>query len=165
MEIRALQEPDFDWFLDLNQACLPAVSTLAPERTAKLIGEAGYARLLLSEAGAPLGALLAFWPQADYDSPNFLWFKARYDNFLYIDRVMVAVEARGRGVGAALYADLFAFAKEQAEGGQGRVTCEVNRLPPNPGSLRFHESLGFTAVGEQETEGGAKSVIMMEKLV
>ncbi len=164
MDVRAIENSDFDWLLELNQACLPAVSALTAARTAKLVDEAGYARLLHAE-GQPLGALIAFWPDADYDSPNFLWFKARYESFLYIDRVMVDAAARGRGVGARLYADLFAFAKQQAQGGQGRVTCEVNRLPPNPGSLRFHETLGFAAVGEQQTESGTKSVIMMEKLV
>ena len=164
MDIRPLAVTDHEWFLDLNQACLPAVSALTPSTTAKLIAEAGYARLLLKD-GRPLGALLAFWPEADYESPNFLWFKARYDSFLYIDRAMVAEEARGQGIGVALYNDLFAFAKAQAEGQAGRVTCEVNSRPPNPGSLRFHESLGFAPVGEQETEGGAKAVIMMEKRV
>ncbi len=164
MTIRPLAAADHAWFLDLNQACLPAVSALTPVTTAKLIGEAGYARLLLKD-GQPLGALLAFWPGADYDSPNFLWFKARYETFLYIDRVMVAEEARGQGIGVALYNDLFAFAKAQAEDGTGWVTCEVNSRPPNPGSLRFHETLGFAPVGEQETEGGAKAVIMMEKRV
>ena len=164
MNIRPLAAADHAWFLDLNQACLPAVSALNPTTTAKLIGEAGYARLLVKD-GQPLGALLAFWPAADYDSPNFLWFKARYDSFLYIDRVMVAEEARGQGVGLALYNDLFAFAKAHANREAGRVTCEINSRPPNPGSLRFHESLGFMPVGEQETEGGAKAVIMMEKRV
>ena len=164
MDIRPLAETDHTWFLDLNQACLPAVSALTPASTAKLIAEAGYARLLRKD-GQPLGALLAFWPEANYDSANFLWFKARYDSFLYIDRVMVTEDARGQGVGVALYNDLFAFAKAQSENGSGRVTCEVNSRPPNPGSLRFHEGLGFAPVGEQETEGGAKAVIMMEKRV
>ncbi len=164
MTIRALAAADHAWFLDLNQACLPAVSALTSAKASKLIGEAGYARLLLKDA-QPLGALLAFWPEADYDSPNFLWFRARYESFLYIDRVMVAEEARGQGIGVALYNDLFAFAKMHADGEAGRVTCEVNSRPPNPGSLRFHESLGFVPVGEQETEGGAKAVIMMEKRV
>lgn len=160
MKIRALAQTDYDWFLALNQACLPAVSALTAERTAKLVGEAGYARLLISEE-RPLGALLAFWPDADYDSLNFLWFKARYERFLYIDRVMVEAEARGQGVGAALYADLFAFAEDR----NTPVTCEVNRLPPNPGSLRFHEQRGFMPVGEQQTEGGKKVVVMMERRV
>jgi len=39
--------------------------------------------------------------------------------------------------------------------GRTLVTCEVNLHPPNPGSLRFHEGLGFRALGEQETGLGS----------
>jgi len=33
------------------------------------------------------------------------------------------------------------------------VTLEVNLRPPNPGSMRFHERLGYQRVGELEHEG------------
>ena len=29
------------------------------------------------------------------------------------------------------------------------IGCEVNTMPPNPGSMRFHERLGFSQVGTQ----------------
>ncbi len=41
--------------------------------------------------------LLAFDQAADYDSPNFLWFRERFPRFVYVDRIVVAGEARGRG--------------------------------------------------------------------
>jgi predicted GNAT superfamily acetyltransferase len=43
------------------------------------------------------------------------------------------------------------------------LACEVNERPPNPVSMRFHETLGFSSVGRQTTEGGAKTVVMMTK--
>jgi predicted GNAT superfamily acetyltransferase len=41
--------------------------------------------------------LLALDQDADYDSPNFRWFSARYPRFVYVDRIVVASAARGRG--------------------------------------------------------------------
>jgi predicted GNAT superfamily acetyltransferase len=36
-------------------------------------------------------------------------------------------------------------------------------MPPNPGSLAFHERLGFKQVGVRQEEGGAKAVALMER--
>ena len=43
------------------------------------------------------------------------------------------------------------------------IGCEVNRLPPNPGSLRFHKRLGFFEVGGQVFVTGEKEVIYLER--
>ena len=34
--------------------------------------------------------LIAFDQGANYDSPNFLWFRSRYSRFVYVDRVVTA---------------------------------------------------------------------------
>ena len=61
-----------------------------------------------------------------------------------------------------LYGAVFHAAKTaRAE----RVCCEVNLEPPNPGSVRFHEQLGFRGIGEQSTEKGQKRVLLMEKRI
>ncbi|HXV37437.1 MAG TPA: hypothetical protein VEC18_09820 [Myxococcota bacterium] len=36
-------------------------------------------------------------------------------------------------------------------------------MPPNPGSLAFHERCGFVEVGRQDTDGGAKLVCLVSK--
>jgi uncharacterized protein len=87
--------------------------------------------------------------------PNFQWFRQRYPRFAYVDRVAVAQTARGRGLGRALYEDL--FAKAAAEG-HTIVTCEINTDPPNPGSQAFHAALGFNAVGDAAIYGGKRTV-------
>ncbi len=91
--------------------------------------------------------LIGLDQDADYDSPNFLWFRDRYERFAYIDRVVVAASAHGQGLGRALYERLFA---ETKTAGYPCVMAEVNVVPPNPGSLAFHEKMGFEAVGEAE---------------
>jgi len=92
--------------------------------------------------------LLAFTADADYDSPNFLWFRERHARFVYTDRVVVAAEARGHGLARALYADLFARAGSDRH---SLACCEVNIDPPNPASDRFHAALGFTEAGRATT--------------
>ena len=99
--------------------------------------------------------LLAFDQSADYDTPNFLWFRDRYPRFVYVDRIVVAASARGRGLARLLYRELFAKA---ARAGHSSVMCEVNSVPPNPGSDAFHAALGFVEVGSASIHNGSQTV-------
>ena len=121
------------------------------------LDDAGLARLLRiaarATAVAPADALLIALDQdADYDSPNFQWWRQRRERFVYVDRLVVAEHARGRGLARRLYADLFAAI------GTGTVTLEVNSDPPNPASDAFHTALGFAVFGEAHLPGRGKSV-------
>jgi len=137
--------------LALNNAHAVELSWLTAERLHELLARAFHAR----QVGAAAAFLLAFDQDADYDSPNFLWFRARYPRFVYIDRVVVAPAARGRGLARRLYDDLFAQVRAA---GHTLVVCEVNAAPPNPASDAFHAALGFTPVGEADIHGGSKTV-------
>ncbi|MEJ0059104.1 MAG: GNAT family N-acetyltransferase [Terricaulis sp.] len=88
--------------------------------------------------------LIAFDQTANYSSPNFLWFRERFARFVYVDRIVVAEEARKQGLARTLYQDVFDAARAA---GHERVACEVNYAPPNSVSDAFHESLGFTEIG------------------
>jgi hypothetical protein len=106
--------------------------------------------------------LIAFDQDAISASPNFQWFKSRYKRFVYIDRVIVAPDKRGRGLARGLYADLFDAA---TQAGHSLVGCEVNVEPPNPVSDAFHEALGFAEVGRATLFGGEKIVRYLVKPV
>lgn len=99
--------------------------------------------------------LIALDQDAIYASPNFRWFKARHERFVYIDRVIVAPSQRGRGLARLLYEDLIAAA---ARARHLLIGCEVNVDPPNPASDALHEALGFAEVGRAILPGGAKQV-------
>lgn len=142
--------------LTLNNAHALELSWLEPERFARLVGEAFVAR----RVGRADALLLTFDQDADYDSPNFLWFRERYGRFVYVDRVVVAHGARGRGLARRLYDDLFAAAQAA---GHERIVCEVNSDPPNPGSDAFHAALGFVPVGTAAIHGGKKTVTYLER--
>jgi predicted GNAT superfamily acetyltransferase len=78
--------------LALNNAHALELSWLEPARLQHLVSQAFLARRI----GNFDAFLLAFDQGADYDSPNFLWFRARYPRFVYVDRIVVAAAARSR---------------------------------------------------------------------
>ncbi len=125
----------------LNNAFAQETSFLEAADWGRLTGMARFA------FATPDAFIIAFDQDADYDSPNFLWFRDRYERFVYIDRVVVAASAHGQGLGRALYEKLFEAAKAA---GYPCLMAEVNVNPPNPGSLAFHDKMGFEAVGEIE---------------
>ena len=123
----------------LNNAFAKETSFLDEAEWARLTGMARFA------FATPDAFILAFDQDADYDSPNFLWFRDRYERFAYIDRIVVAAQAHGLGLGRALYEKLFDAARAA---GYPCIVAEVNVNPPNPGSLAFHARMGFEPVGE-----------------
>jgi len=154
VRIRDAQAGDFDAILALNEASVSLLSPLSPRRLAGLHAQAALHRVAERE-GEVIGFLLAFREGADYDSLNYLWFAERYPQFLYVDRVVVADAARGQGVGALLYRDMFEFA---AASGARLVTCEFDIDPPNPLSEQFHARFGFREAGRQWVADGRKQV-------
>jgi hypothetical protein len=147
----AIAEPLVEQLIALNNAHATELSWLEPERLVDLIGRS-FSACRVGDCDA---FLLSFDQDADYDSPNFLWFRARYARFIYVDRIMVAASARGRGLARALYSDLFARAEAASH---ERIVCEVNSDPPNPASDAFHAALGFIEVGAAVIHNGDKTV-------
>lgn len=137
--------------LALNNKHAEELSWLEQGELSHLVAQAFHAPRI----GDLEAFLIAFDQNADYDSPNFLWFKARYPRFVYVDRILVAPEARGRGHARSLYDDLFDRAKRA---GHDVIVCEINSDPPNPVSEAFHAALGFSYVGEAVIHGGKKAV-------
>jgi uncharacterized protein len=122
-KIHLLDPADLPRALVLNNAHATELSRLDAERLAELAGRAFLGRRI----GSIDAFLLAFDQDADYDSPNFLWFKSRYARFVYVDRIVVAPAARGHGHARRLYGDLFDQARRA---GHERIVCEVNVDPP-----------------------------------
>jgi predicted GNAT superfamily acetyltransferase len=137
--------------LALNNADAQELSWLEPARLEHIVAQAFLARRI----GNLDAYLLAFDQDADYDSPNFLWFRTRYPRFVYVDRIVVAASARGRGCARRLYQDLF---EQAAKASHERVVCEVNISPPNPASDAFHAAMGFVEVGSAGVHDGSKIV-------
>jgi predicted GNAT superfamily acetyltransferase len=157
VRLRPLTTADAEVLSQLNDAATPAVPITPPEALGQLIGLAHVA-LGLERDGRLVGFTLAMAPGAAYDSENYTYFESRGIDHLYVDRIVIDARERGRGFGAALYDAVFSAARQS---GRREVTCEVNLDPPNPGSLAFHERLGFRPVGTQTTKGGTLTVSLL----
>jgi len=152
--IRDATPADFAAILALNDAAVHYTSAMDLARLQLLHAQAAYHRVVETD-GRIDAFLLALRERAAYDSPNYLWFQRSYSRFLYVDRIVVADVARGRGLGIQLYEDLFAFA---ARTRATRVTCEFDVEPPNPVSEKFHRRFGFHEVGRQRVGASNKQV-------
>jgi predicted GNAT superfamily acetyltransferase len=159
--IRESAESDFETLLRLNAESEHFLSPLSLPRLRFLHGQAWYRRVICLDE-VVLGFLLALREGADYDSPNYKWFARRYAEFLYIDRIVIGTVARGQGLAARLYEDLFTRARGE---GITRITCEFDVDPPNEASRRFHERFGFREVGSQRVADGKKIVSLQEILL
>lgn len=147
MRLRDLTPLDVPELLALNNAATPAVPTATEQELAALLEESTFGFAAADDEGV-LGFVIGFAPGTDYASPNYRYFEERGTDHLYVDRIVVAETARGMRLGQALYERVVALAVRE---GRDEVTCEVNLDPPNPGSLAFHDRMGFRKVGEQET--------------
>jgi hypothetical protein len=142
-----LGEADLDWVLALNATLETELSPLTRQGLVALVGTALHARVVEPQAGF----LIALDQDAAYASPNFRWLRERLARFVYVDRLAIARTARGQGLAAALYDDLFATARAA---GWRQVACEVNLEPPNPASDAFHARLGFLEIGRAKLGNG-----------
>lgn len=158
VRVRNAEAADHAPVLALNNTAVPHVNELSADAFAWIASVADYFRVAEDDEGLA-GFAIALRPGLAYSSLNYRWFSERGGTFLYLDRIVVAERVRRAGVGRALYDDLERF----SSGKWPRVVLEVNVLPPNPGSLAFHERLGFRRVGVREEDGGSKAVALMER--
>jgi predicted GNAT superfamily acetyltransferase len=155
-DLRLIDEPTI---LALNNAHAKETSELDAGSLGALLAMAFYAR---GVEGGGTALLIALDQGAAYESPNFLWFKTCRESFVYIDRIVVASGARGRGIARLLYEDLIATARQA---GYETLVCEVNIEPPNPTSELFHAAMGFVGIGEASVYDGTKVVRYFEKML
>lgn len=160
--MRRVREADLPALAALNDGAVPGVNALGLVGLSEHLPRCELALTVEDGRGDPAALLLALAPGADYASENYRWFSTHRPGSLYVDRVVVAEHLRSRGVGAALYAEVFAHAERL---GLGHVTCEVNLDPPNPRSLAFHTRLGFEQVGTLATRGASVTVALLARAV
>ena len=105
------------------------------------------------------GFCITFPPRASSTPAcNYGWFSRNYDDFVYLDRIAVDPlyrAARDRP-GVLLHSW-----SSGSPGSSPLLLCEVNVRPRNEASLLFHHSIGFREVGQQDTDGGKKTVSLL----
>lgn len=156
--IRDVREHELDSVLALNNAAGASILPLDAARIRFFFDHAAYFRVAEVD-GHMAGFLIALTPDAPHDSPNFLWFRERFDDFLYIDRIVVAGSRRGTGLGRVFYADLQSFSEVRTP----RIACEVFLETGNDTALLFHGTFGFHEVGQQLMPGIDRRVSLLTK--
>lgn len=139
-------------FLAMNAEFVHWLSPMDAAELRKVLSIASYKRQINDGEGV----LIGYAHNANYpDHKNMQWLRGKLENFFYIDRIIIAAGAQGKGHGRALYADIEAYARAA---GYDWLACEVNTVPDNPGSHAFHLRFGFKALGEQDFPDYGKAV-------
>lgn len=141
--IRDVREHELDSVVALNNAAGPGILPMDQAKARFFWEHAEYFRVA-EQDGLISGFLVALSQDAPHDSPNFLWFRERYPEFLYIDRIVIARPRRGGGRGRAFYADVQSYAEVRWP----LMACEVFLQTGNDPALLFHGSFGFREVGQ-----------------
>ena len=157
--IRDVREADLDYVLALNEK---DVVVLSPMDRAKADYFRQTAELfkVVEVDGQPAGFLIVMREGADYTSENYIWFSKNYGEFLYVDRIVIGEEFRGAGLGRKIYEGVFKHAEES---NVSVVTLEVDIIPYNEPSLKFHEAMCFKEVGQQIIRGGEIKVSLQAR--
>ena len=159
-EPRLFLNSDIDAALELNNLNSPAVGEIDRKQLQFLYDHSLYSFAIGVDV---LHAFcITFAPGAPYTSVNYQWFSNKYTNFVYLDRIVVSEIMRNQTLGEKLY-----LAVEQRmikDRCAPILTCEVNLNPPNHGSIRFHNRIGFHEVGQQESKPGLTVSLLSKQI-
>lgn len=153
MQSRPLLQQDALAVWEINEEGLPGTGKVTVEEISYLI-EISNISIGIFDQDELVGFVICLSPNVDYGSLNYAWFNEKYDDFIYVDRIAVSTNHRGRGIGSMIYQELFKISKQK----RIPIAAEVNSVPPNPGSMRFHRRFKFLEVGTLKHD--EKSVVM-----
>ena len=158
--IRDVREHELDLVLALNNAAGPGILPMDAGKLRFFWENADYFRVAEKD-GHLAGFLVALSHDAPHDSPNFLWFRERYPEFLYVDRIVIASTRRGAGVGRVFYGDVQSYSEVRVP----RLCAEVFLEGSNHPALLFHGSFGFREVGQHVMPGhGLRAAMLVKEL-
>ncbi len=159
IRLRDVNIADLDSILAINNNSGESILPIDGARMARFLEIARYFRVAEIN-GLVAGFLIALTPEADYDSPNFTWFKAHYPEFVYIDRLVMTPAHRRSGIGRLFYADILSFAEVR----QPILVTEVFTQPRDEVSLLFFKTQGFVEAGQQTLPNGRRVSLMCKSL-
>ena len=152
MIIRHASADDADAIAALNEVFVSVTSPMDSERFLALLALSSFC-LVAEDGDGLLGFVIAMKNGAPYDNGNYQWFEARVPDMVYVDRIVLASDARGRGIGAQLYA----YLAELAAGSDCQtMTAEMDIDPPNEHSVYFHKKSGFVEIGQRTLDSGKR---------
>jgi predicted GNAT superfamily acetyltransferase len=160
--IRPFAPGDEQALIELNTANMPEVGPMDADKLA-MFAEISPFFVVVEIHGDVVGMLIGLTETEEvYPSTNYRWFAGRNNRFAYVDRIALSESIRGQGWGPDLYRQFEAWAVDADK----PVLCaEVNTIPANPRSIRFHEIFGFVDVARRKPYGPDEEVAMFEKVL
>jgi uncharacterized protein len=157
--IRDVREQELDQVLALNNNAGASILPMDAHRLAHFFAVAGYFRVAEID-GHLAGFLIALDAHADYDSPNYQWFRSQHEDFVYIDRIVIASNYRRHGLGRIFYSDVQSYAEVRSP----LLACEIFLDPRDDASVLFHGTYGFREVGQQTIADGRRVGLLLKEL-
>lgn len=152
MKIRSANPNDASQIAELNEVFVAVTSPMDAHRFLELFDLCSYC-LVADDGERLLGFVIAMRNEAPYDNGNYQWFETRVRNMVYVDRIVLAADVRGQGLGHQLYDELSTMALAD---GCKVMTAEMDIEPPNTHSLHFHSKRGFVEHGQRVLDGGKR---------
>ena len=153
--LRDATRADWPHIVELNEASVAQLSPMDEGQLA-LFADAAFSLRVAEQDGVVQGFLLSFAKGSAYRGQVFQHLSHQTEDFCYIDRVVVDVAARGRGIAGKLYDDL---AAQAGAAGLPRLLCEA--YTTNASSLAFHARQGFHVFGDFISHG--QPVALLER--
>jgi predicted GNAT superfamily acetyltransferase len=150
--LRPITPADHDDVVALNERFVHLTAPMDQARLAGFVAASDRADVIdVDDAFA--GFVITFAAGAAYDGTHFGWFAERYDDYCYLDRIVIHEDFQRRGLGTFVY--------DEVEGTCAKplLALEVNIEPPNEPSLAFHRARGYVEVGQQDSEGHRVSLM------
>ena len=160
--IRDVAPEDRDYIIELNETNVEVLSPMDEEKYQFFIENSDMYKVAEVD-GDTAAFLITLREGRPYrTSENYTWFMNNYDRFAYVDRIVIDEKYRHMGIGRMLYEMTFDKARED---GVPIVTAEIDIIPYNEPSLKFHESMGFEEVGQQVIRGGEIKVSLQVRKI
>jgi len=150
MTVRDIESADLDDIVEINQNALEGVGSLDTEALSLLVKQADQA-IVLDDDGDIAGFVITLPTGASYDSSRYRWFEEHLDDYVYLDRIVVAESHRRQGVASRLYDEV-----------EGDLPVALEIYDFNDVSLAFHTGRGFEQVGELEHAGKTNLMMVLD---
>ena len=132
--------------LALNQDNTPEVGNLASIKELQNLARQSSNNYYISSKDEIIAFMICFREKSDYHSENYKFFSKKEKKFLYVDRIAIKDTYRRKGIAKNLYSMI----EIQANAESIPLCCEVNTIPLNDISIKFHEDFGFLQVGKHD---------------
>ena len=130
----------------LNQENTPEVGSLASIKELQNLVTQSSNNYYISLNDTVIAFMICFRERSNYHSDNYKFFSKKENKFLYVDRIAIKDTYRRKGIAKNLYSII----EMQANTESIPLCCEVNTIPLNEISIKFHQDFGFSQVGEND---------------